>query len=96
MHTTNHSLKIPFDGDAADKAPRAGVKTGTLPEQWLSFNEVCGLMRKSRSGLYKLMASDPAFPKPVKDGEARSARAFFVASEIASYQEAKLAGRAFA
>ena len=63
-------------------------------EQLLSFNEVCSLMRKSRSGLYKLMDSDPAFPKPIKDGEARSARAFFAASEIAIYLEAKLAGRA--
>lgn len=40
------------------------------------------------------MDSDPVFPKPIKDGEARSARAFFVASEIATYQEAKLSGRA--
>jgi prophage regulatory protein len=62
-------------------------------QQLLSFNEVCSLMRKSRSGLYKLMGSDHTFPRPVKDGAARSARAFFAASEIAAYQEAKLAGR---
>ncbi|MCY1297464.1 hypothetical protein D9M68_581960 [compost metagenome] len=61
--------------------------------QLLTFGEVCSLLRKSRSGVYKLMASDPSFPKPVKDGKARSARAFFVASEIAAYQGAKLAGR---
>ena len=36
--------------------------------QLLTFGEVCSLLRKSRSGLYKLMASDPNFPKPVKDG----------------------------
>lgn len=63
-------------------------------EQLLSFNEVCSLMRKSRSGLYKLMDNDPSFPMPLKDGTARSARAFFAASEIAAYLEAKLAGRA--
>lgn len=62
--------------------------------QLLTFGEVCSLMRKSRSGLYKLMASDSSFPKPIKDGQSRSARAFFAASEIAAYQEAKLAGRA--
>lgn len=66
------------------------------PAQMLTFGEVCSLMRKSRSGLYKLMASDSTFPKPVKDGAARSSRAFFVASEIATYQDAKLAGRAAA
>lgn len=62
--------------------------------QMLSFSEVCGLLRKSRSGLYKLMASDTNFPKPTKDGDARSARAYFSAQEIADYQAAKLAGRA--
>ncbi|MNF86874.1 hypothetical protein D3C84_693240 [compost metagenome] len=61
--------------------------------QLLTFSEVCSLMRKSRSGLYKLMASDPSFPKPVKDGAARSARSFFVAAEIAAYQGAMLAAR---
>ena len=61
--------------------------------QLLTFSEVCSLMRKSRSGLYKLMASDSTFPKPIKDCDARSSRAFFVASEIAVYQDAKLAGR---
>ncbi|UFQ99113.1 helix-turn-helix transcriptional regulator [Pseudomonas wenzhouensis] len=59
----------------------------------LSFSEVCSLLRKSRSGLYKLMASDSNFPKPIKDGHARSARSYFAAREIAAYQEAKLAGR---
>lgn len=62
--------------------------------QLLTFSEVCSLLRKSRSGIYKLMAADPSFPLPIKDGAARSARAFFVASEIAAYQDAKLAGRA--
>lgn len=62
--------------------------------QLLTFSEVCSLLRKSRSGIYKLMAADPSFPLPVKDGTARSARAFFVASEIAAYQNTKLAGRA--
>ncbi|RRW47249.1 AlpA family phage regulatory protein [Pseudomonas luteola] len=61
--------------------------------QLLTFTEVCGLLRKSRSGVYKLMASDPSFPRTVKDGEARSARAFFVASEIAAWQQSKLAAR---
>lgn len=68
-------------------------RQASSPSQLLTFGEVCSLMRKSRSGLYKLMASDPSFPKPVKDGEARSARAFFVATEIAVYQDAKLQAR---
>ncbi len=62
--------------------------------QLLTFTEVCNLLRKSRSGVYKLMAADPSFPRPIKDGEARSARTFFVAGEFAAWQQAKLAGRA--
>ncbi len=62
--------------------------------QMLTFNEVCSLYRKSRSGLYKLMAADPTFPKPVKDGENIQARSYFVAGEIATHQQAKLSARA--
>lgn len=63
------------------------------PSQLLTFGEVCSLMRKSRSGVYKLMAGDPSFPRAIKDSEARSARAFFVAAEIAAWQQAKIAAR---
>lgn len=65
----------------------------SYPVQYLTFGEVCSLYRKSRSGLYKLIAADATFPKPIKEGAARSARSYFVASEIASHQETKLAAR---
>ncbi|MNE90771.1 hypothetical protein D3C80_1883160 [compost metagenome] len=61
--------------------------------QLLTFSEVCELLRKSRSGVYKLMSADPSFPAPIKDGQARSARAFFVAGELANWQASKLALR---
>lgn len=61
--------------------------------QLLTFSEVCSLLRKSRSGLYKLISTDPTFPKPIKDGGARSARAFFVEAEFAAWQQAKLGAR---
>lgn len=61
--------------------------------QLLTFAEVCSLLRKSRSGTYKLMAADPSFPRPIKDGAARSSRAFFVAEEIAIWQQARLNAR---
>lgn len=54
--------------------------------QLLSFHEVCSLLRKSRSGLYKLIKRDPSFPECIKDQESRSARVFFDASEIAAWQ----------
>ncbi len=81
------------------------MKTKTLQDfssqapglaQMLTFNEVCSIYRKSRSGLYKLMAADPTFPKPVKDGENIQARSYFVAGEIASHQQSKLGRRSAA
>lgn len=61
--------------------------------QLMTLSEVCSLLRKSRSGLYKLMAADKSFPKPVKDSQARSARAYFASDEIAAWQQSKLAAR---
>jgi len=61
--------------------------------QLLTFAEVCSLLRKSRSGLYKLMAANPTFPRAHKDGDARSARAYFVAAEIAQWQQSQLSTR---
>lgn len=61
--------------------------------QLLTLSEVCGLLRKSRSGLYKLMAADKSFPKPIKDSQTRSARAYFAAAEIVAWQQSKLAAR---
>jgi prophage regulatory protein len=63
------------------------------PIQMLSLAETCKLLCKSRSGLYKLMASDTSFPRPIKDGTARQARVVFVSSELALWQKSKLAAR---
>lgn len=63
------------------------------PIQMLSLAETCKLLCKSRSGLYKLMASDTSFPRPIKDGSARQARVAFVSSELALWQKSKLAAR---
>lgn len=61
--------------------------------QLIAFSEVCTLLCRSRSGVYRLMAADTSFPKPVKDGSARSSRTFFVADEIAAWQQSKLNAR---
>jgi prophage regulatory protein len=63
------------------------------PIQMLSLAETCKLLCKSRSGLYKLMASDITFPRPIKDGLARQSRVVFVSSELAAWQQSKLTAR---
>ena len=47
----------------------------------------------SKSGLEKLVSSDPSFPRPIKMGETRQAAVFFDQAEIQSWIEAKKAAR---
>ncbi|SED68263.1 transcriptional regulator, AlpA family [Pseudomonas anguilliseptica] len=70
--------------------------TSPVPIQMMSFTAACDLLCRSRSGLYKLMRNDLTFPVPIKDSDARTARAFFVAAEIAAWQNAQLASRSAA
>jgi len=62
--------------------------------QLLTVNDVCGLLRKSRGSIYRLINTDPTFPRPLKDGEARTSRTYFVATELARWQQCKLQARA--
>ena len=66
--------------------------TATLPEL-LTMNEVAGLLRRTRSGVDKLRARDPSFPKPLKDGDDRRSRIWFVRQEIEAYLAARLNSR---
>lgn len=54
---------------------------------------LCDWLDLSRSGLDKLKKKDPAFPKPIKDGDSRQAAAFYVVAEIQSWLQAKIEAR---
>lgn len=47
----------------------------------------------SNSGLEKLVANDPSFPRPIKLGEHRQSAVFFDSEEIAAWIETKKASR---
>ncbi|GAB3462833.1 helix-turn-helix transcriptional regulator [Azotobacter salinestris] len=68
------------------------TQTQTLPELW-TMAEVAHFMRRTRSGVDKLRARDPNFPKPLKDGDNRRSRIYFVRSEIEAYLSARLEAR---
>ncbi|SEI82537.1 hypothetical protein SAMN04244579_02132 [Azotobacter beijerinckii] len=68
------------------------TQTPALPELW-TMAEVARLMRRTRSGVDKLRARDPSFPKPLKDGDNRRSRIYFVRSEIEAYLSARLEAR---
>lgn len=63
-----------------------------LPEL-MTLAELAATMRRTRSGVDKLRARDSSFPKPIKDGDNRRSRIYFVRSEIAAYLQAKLQAR---
>ncbi|WPP46628.1 transcriptional regulator [Pseudomonas sp. AN-1] len=68
------------------------TSASSLPELW-TMADVERVMRRTRSGVDKLRARDPNFPTPLKDGEHRSSRIYFVRQEIEAYLAARLSAR---
>jgi prophage regulatory protein len=54
---------------------------------------LCDWLDLSRSGLDKLRKKDPSFPRPLKDGDARQAAAFYVVAEVQSWLQSKIEAR---
>lgn len=54
---------------------------------------VCAMLSLSRNGLHKLQQRDSSFPKPLKDGSSRQARAYYVLAEVESWLAARIATR---
>lgn len=65
----------------------------SLSDLWTKA-EAASYMKRTPSGLDKLCARDPNFPKPLKDGDNRRSRVYFVRAEVEAYLAAKLANRA--
>lgn len=47
----------------------------------------------TRSGLDKLRKKDPAFPKPIKDGDRTQSSVYYVVAEVEAWLSAKIAAR---
>ncbi|NVZ21323.1 transcriptional regulator [Pseudomonas costantinii] len=54
---------------------------------------LCQWLDVTRSGLAKLRAKDPSFPKPIKDGDSRQAAAYYVVAEVNTWLQSKIAAR---
>lgn len=54
---------------------------------------LCHWLDVTRSGLAKLRAKDPTFPKPIKDGDSRQAAAYYVVAEVDAWLLGKIAER---
>ncbi|MCW3149290.1 AlpA family phage regulatory protein [Stutzerimonas stutzeri] len=68
----------------------------TLPlegNMLISQSKLQTMLGKSRSGLYRLLKSDPEFPKPIKSGIDRRARCYYVADEVNAWLLAKMKER---
>lgn len=68
------------------------AKTSPLTEL-LTKAETGAKVRRTPSGVDKLRARDPSFPKPFKDGTDRRARVYFVAAEVDAWVRRKLDAR---
>lgn len=66
------------------------------PPELMTMAEVAARLRRTRSGVDKLRARDPNFPRPLKDGDNRRSRIYFVRSEIEAYLAARLEAREMA
>ncbi len=79
--TQTHQAVTPSNSQAAN-----------LPELW-TMAEVAASLRRTRSGVDKLRARDPQFPTPLKDGDNRRSRIYFVRAEVEAYLAARLNAR---
>lgn len=59
----------------------------------LRKNNAAKVLDLSKSGLEKLVSSDPSFPRPIKMGEHRQSAVFFDEGEISAWIDAKKAQR---
>lgn len=54
---------------------------------------LCTWLDLTRSGLNKLRAKDPTFPRPLKEGDTRQAASYYVVAEVDAWLKAKIAQR---
>lgn len=71
------------------------MHTGAPPPRKVLIRQpaLCQWLDVTRSGLTKLRAKDPTFPKPIKDGNTRQAAAYYVVAEVEAWLQAKIAAR---
>lgn len=69
------------------KTPSFCASVVQINTSLLTFAEVCSALRRSRATIYKMMAKDSTFPRPIKDGDSRQARAYFDAGELQTWIE---------
>lgn len=76
-----------------NQAQHTITKATALPD-FLTKSEVATQLRRTSSGVDKLRVRDASFPKPMKDGDKRRGRVYFVRSEIEEWVRGKLDARA--
>ena len=69
------------------------MKSATPTKALIRQPALCDWLDLSRSGLDKLRKKDPAFPKPLKDGDSRQAAAYYVVAEVESWLRSKIEAR---
>lgn len=55
----------------------------------ITFNQACQLLNINRDALYRLIKTDSAFPKIIKDGNTKQAACYFDYADIMNWWERK-------
>jgi len=63
------------------------------PKALIRQSALCNWLDLTRSGLNKLRAKDPTFPRPLKEGATRQSASYYVVSEVDAWLKAKIAQR---
>ena len=59
----------------------------------LRKQSLCRVLDMSASGLDKLLAKDPTFPRPIKNGETRQSASYFLVDEVRQWLAAQASQR---
>ncbi len=66
------------------------IGASSNPHQLIRIKDVLSLLAISRTTLSRLRERDSTFPKPIKDGCARGAPAYFVLAEVEGWVQRRM------
>lgn len=74
----------------SEEAVKDQNATSSTPRQLIRTKDVLSLLAISRTTLHRLRESDRTFPKPIKDGSARSAPMYYVLAEVEAWVQRRM------
>lgn len=93
LHDRTYEIKTTYSLKVASTLPFMHLKYGCIKMALYRKTTLTEVLDLSKSGIDKLVANDPTFPRPIKLGENRQSAVFFDSEEVAVWIESKKAMR---